>query len=168
MRQSICSAANRRSSETWKTSRSRRQAGRVRAQARPSFALLDRAFQGLGRNAREGPFESVGSTAFARTSRLARAPGAASAAPEPVGARSARPLRSFGGTRTRPAVGGPARGPGGSPPRAGRGCRRSGSAPPRGRAGPVSVRCQRKSAIANGGFASIPPIGMADFRSRFP
>lgn len=27
-----------------------------------------------------------------------------------------------------------------------------------------SVRCQRKSAIANGGFASIPPIGMADFR----
>ena len=71
--------------------------------------------------------------------------------------------------RRRPsALGGPARGPGGSPPRAGRGCRRSGSAPPRGRAGPESVRCQRKSAIANGGFASIPPNGMADFRSRFP
>ena len=90
MRQSICSAANRRSSETWKTSRSRRQAGRVRAFARPSFALLDRAFQGLGRNAREGPFETVDSTAFARAHRQARAPRAAFAAPAPVGVRSAR------------------------------------------------------------------------------
>ena len=68
----------------------------MRAQARPSFSLLDRAFQGLGRNGKEGPFESVDSTAFARTHRQARAPGEASAAPAPVGARSARPLRSFG------------------------------------------------------------------------
>ena len=124
MRQSICSAANRRSSETWKTSRSRRQAGRVRAQARPSFALLDRAFQGLGRNAKEGPFESVGSTAFARTSRLARAPGAASAAPAPVGARSARPFdpsatgaRPFVLLSFRPVVVRPRMGGGGLPRR---------------------------------------------------
>ena len=41
MRQSICSAANRRSSETWKTSRSRRQAGRrVRKHVLPSRFLI--------------------------------------------------------------------------------------------------------------------------------
>ena len=43
-------------------------------------------------------------------------------------------------SRTRPAADGPGRGPGGSPPRAGRGCRRAGSAPARGKAGPAALR----------------------------
>ena len=58
-----------------KFTRSRRQAGRVRAQARPSFALLDRAFQGLrGKPRRKGPFLSRRPNPKGRTTPRRRNP----------------------------------------------------------------------------------------------